>query len=45
LINAAAGGDMNGMMAGMGLVWLLGAIMLLLGAAALIKYLFFGGRR
>jgi hypothetical protein len=33
----------GGMMWGMGLVWLLVVIILVLGAAALIKYLFFGG--
>ncbi|MDK1388577.1 hypothetical protein QN224_24515 [Sinorhizobium sp. 8-89] len=31
------------MMFGMGLVWLLAVIVLALGAAALVKYLFFGG--
>jgi hypothetical protein len=31
------------MMFGMGLVWLLTVIVLVLGAAALIKYLFFSG--
>jgi len=31
------------MMFGMGLVWLLTVLVLVLGAAALIKYLFFGG--
>ncbi len=34
---------MSGMMAGMGLVWALVVILLVLGAAALIKYLFFTG--
>ncbi len=35
---------MSGMMMfGMGLVWLLVTIVLVLGAAALVKYLFFGG--
>ncbi len=35
---------MSGMMMfGMGLVWLLVSIVLVLGAAALVKYLFFGG--
>lgn len=33
--------DMSGMMSGMGLVWLLVLVVLLLGAAALLKYLFF----
>ena len=39
-------GDMmgGGMMWGMGLFWLLAIIVLVLGAAALIKYLFFSGR-
>jgi hypothetical protein len=32
------------MMLGMGLLWLLLVVVLLLGAAALVKYLFFGGR-
>lgn len=36
---------MGGMMGwGMGLVWLLLVIVLVLGAAALVKYLFFGPR-
>ena len=35
---------MGGMMAGMGIIWLLVAVVLLLGAAALIKYLFFSRR-
>lgn len=30
------------MMTGMGLVWLLAVIVLVLAAAALVKYLFFG---
>ncbi|TDQ12829.1 hypothetical protein [Phyllobacterium brassicacearum] len=35
---------MSGMMMfGMGLVWLLAVVVLALGAAALVKYLFFGG--
>lgn len=34
---------MSGMMSGMGLVWLLGIVVLVLGAAALVKYLFFQG--
>jgi len=34
--------DMMGpMMAGMGLVWLVVAVVLILGVAALVKYLFF----
>jgi hypothetical protein len=37
--------DMGGMMAGMGLIWLLLFVVLLLGAAALIKYLFFSRKR
>lgn len=37
---------MSGMMMwGMSFVWLLAVLVLVLGAAALIKYLFFGGRR
>jgi len=37
---------MNGpMMWGMGLVWILVVIVLLLGAAALAKYIFFSGRK
>lgn len=34
---------MSGMMSGMGLVWLLVFVVLVLGAAALLKYLFFRG--
>lgn len=34
---------MSGMMLGMGLVWLLVLVVLGLGAAALVKYLFFSG--
>jgi hypothetical protein len=34
---------MGGMMTGMGLVWLLVLVVLVLAAAALVKYLFFGG--
>lgn len=33
------------MMWGMGLVWLLVIVLLVLGVAALVKYLFFGDRR
>jgi hypothetical protein len=33
------------MMFGMGLVWLLGVVVLVLAAAALVKYLFFSGGR
>jgi tellurite resistance protein TehA-like permease len=36
---------MPGMMWGMGLLWLLLVIVLVLAAAALVKYLFFEGRR
>lgn len=36
---------MPGMMWGMGLLWLLLVIVLVLVAAALVKYLFFEGRR
>ncbi|MFU0503813.1 hypothetical protein [Pseudaminobacter sp. NGMCC 1.201702] len=35
------GGTMGGMMWGMGLVWLIVVIVLVLAAAALVKYLFF----
>lgn len=36
---------MNGMMMfGMGLVWLLVVVVLALGAAALVKYLYFAGK-
>ena len=36
---------MGGMMMwGLGLVWLLAVLVLVLGAAALVKYLFFGSR-
>ncbi|HET6220521.1 MAG TPA: hypothetical protein VFE11_00085 [Dongiaceae bacterium] len=35
----------GGMMWGMGILWILTVIVLLLGAAALIKYLFFSARR
>lgn len=38
-------GMSGGMMWGMGLVWLLVIAVLVLAAAALIKYLFAGGRR
>lgn len=34
----------GGMMLGMGLFWLLGLVVLVLAAGALIKYLFFRGR-
>ncbi len=34
-------GGMAGMMWGMGLIWLIVLVVLILGAAALIKYLFF----
>jgi hypothetical protein len=33
--------NMGSMMAGMGLVWLLVGVLLILGIAALVKYLFF----
>jgi hypothetical protein len=33
------------MMWGMSFAWLLAVLVLVLGAAALIKYLFFGGRK
>lgn len=35
----------GGMMWGMGLIWLLVVIVLILGAAALVKYLLFGRGR
>ena len=38
-------GMMDGMMWGMRLFWLLGLVVLVLAAGALIKYLFFSGRR
>ena len=34
----------GGMMWGMGLIWLLVVVVLVLGAAALVKYLFFSGK-
>ncbi len=34
----------DGMMWGMGLLWLLVVVVLVLGAAALVKYLFFSGK-
>ena len=36
---------MGGMMAGMGLLWLLAIVVLVLAAAALVKYLFFSRDR
>lgn len=36
---------MGAMMGGMGLLWLLILAVLVLGAAALVKYLFFSGRK
>jgi hypothetical protein len=36
---------MGGMMWGMGLVWLIAVVVLVLAAAALAKYLFFGSKR
>ena len=42
--NDRLGAWMDGMMAGMGLVWLLGTVALILLIAALVKYLFFGDR-
>lgn len=36
---------MGGMMLGMGLAWLLFVVVLVLAAAALVKYLFFSGRK
>jgi hypothetical protein len=37
--------EMGGMMWGMGLVWLLVVLVLVLGIAALVKYLFLSHRR
>ena len=37
--------EMHGMMWGMGFIGALVAVVLILAAAALIKYLFFGGKR
>ena len=37
--------DCGSMMWGMGFVWLLVILLLALGIAALVKYLFFGNRR
>ena len=34
----------GGMMWGMGVLWLLVVVVLVLGAAALVKYLFFSGK-
>ena len=42
MMNGTIGGEM---MWGMGLFWLLIAVILVLGAAALIKYLFPGDKR
>jgi hypothetical protein len=36
-------GNMDGMMWGMSLLWLLAIVVLVLAAAALVKYLFFRG--
>jgi hypothetical protein len=41
MMNQMMGG---GMMWGMGLLWLLVIVVLVLGAAALVKYLFFSGK-
>jgi hypothetical protein len=41
MMNGMMGG---GMMCGMGLFWLLILVLLVFGAAALIKYLFFGDK-
>jgi len=41
MMNQMMGG---GMMWGMGLLWLLVVVVLVLGAAALVKYLFFSGK-
>lgn len=35
---------MSAMMTGMGLIWLLVVVVLVLSAAALVKYLFFGSK-
>ena len=36
---------MGGMMWGMSFAWLLAALVLVLGAAAMVKYLFFSGNK
>ena len=45
MMHGMMGGGIPAMMWGMGLVWLLVVVVLVLGIAALVKYLFFGGRR
>lgn len=42
MMHGMGGGGMTGMMAGMGLVWLLVVAVLVLLAAALVKYLWKG---
>ena len=45
--NMAKGGmlDAHGAMRGMGIIWLLAVVLLVLGVAALVKYLLFGRGR
>ncbi|HJS85491.1 MAG TPA: hypothetical protein VJ779_08520 [Acetobacteraceae bacterium] len=42
MMHGMMSGEMNAMMWGMGLIWLLIIVVLVLGAAALLKYLFSG---
>jgi len=42
MMQGMGGGGMTGMMAGMGVVWLLAIVVLVLLAAALVKYLWKG---
>jgi len=42
MMNGMTNGGMGTMMWGMGLLWLLAAVILVLGVAALLKYLFSG---
>jgi tellurite resistance protein TehA-like permease len=44
MMHGMMSGGMGAMMWGMGLLWLLVAVILVLGAAALLKYLFSGRR-
>jgi Na+-transporting methylmalonyl-CoA/oxaloacetate decarboxylase gamma subunit len=45
MMNGGMMDGITGMMLGMGLVWLLFLLVLVLAAAALVKYLFFSGRK
>ena len=45
MMNGPNGMMDGGMMWGMGLVWLLAVVVLALGAAALVKYVFFSSRK